>query len=139
MNRRDFQKLTRLRIRDAQALLKTGRNASGSYYLAGYAVECAIKSCIARKTKAGDWSPSPEIARELYSHDLAKLLKQASLNQMLDSAMKTNQKLSDNWIVVKDWSEQSRYLIKSQVDALLLFNAVTDPQDGVLQWIKQYW
>jgi len=45
MNRADWQKLASERVKDAKALLKTKRWA-GAYYLAGYAVECGLKSCI---------------------------------------------------------------------------------------------
>ena len=46
MNRADFQRLADVRIDEAGVLLAAGR-WSGAYYLAGYAVECALKACIA--------------------------------------------------------------------------------------------
>ena len=51
-------------------MLNTGRDSSGAYYLAGYAVECAIKACIAKKTRKSEWPPKPEDVRKMYSHDL---------------------------------------------------------------------
>jgi hypothetical protein len=45
VNRSDFQKLAMDRIADAKALLAAKRWA-GAYYLAGYAVECALKACV---------------------------------------------------------------------------------------------
>jgi len=56
MNRSDFQKLTEIRMKEAKVLLS---NAcfEGAYYLAGYAVECAIKACIAKKTQIHDFPP----------------------------------------------------------------------------------
>jgi hypothetical protein len=42
MTRKDFQRLTRLRLNDARTLLKNGNN-EGAYYLTGLAVECALK------------------------------------------------------------------------------------------------
>jgi HEPN domain-containing protein len=50
MTRRDFQALSATRLREARALLKTG-NPEGAYYLAGYAIECALKACVAKKTR----------------------------------------------------------------------------------------
>jgi hypothetical protein len=47
MNRNDFQKISRLRVKEAKALLDNGYPA-GAYYLMGYAVECALKACIAK-------------------------------------------------------------------------------------------
>ena len=45
MNRSELQRLSNERIEDAQALLAASRWA-GAYYLAGYAVECALKACV---------------------------------------------------------------------------------------------
>jgi HEPN domain-containing protein len=50
VDRRDFQQLSRIRAREAEALLKLGLS-DGAYYLAGYAVECALKACIAKGTR----------------------------------------------------------------------------------------
>jgi HEPN domain-containing protein len=50
MNRTDFQEIAELRLKESKALLATGF-AEGAYYLAGYAVECALKSCIAKSTE----------------------------------------------------------------------------------------
>jgi HEPN domain-containing protein len=54
MNRADFQKLTQLRLAEAKVLLDSNRY-EGAYYLMGYAVECALKSCIAKQTKEYDF------------------------------------------------------------------------------------
>ena len=59
MNRVDFQGLSRLRIREARALLRLGEWA-GAYYLAGYAVECALKSVISKGTRRHDF---PDLLR----------------------------------------------------------------------------
>jgi hypothetical protein len=47
MNRNDLQNLSRLREKEAKVLLDNGCFA-GAYYLLGYAVECALKACIAK-------------------------------------------------------------------------------------------
>jgi hypothetical protein len=46
VDRRYLQALSKARLIEAKALLKLGLN-DGAYYLAGYAVECAINTCIA--------------------------------------------------------------------------------------------
>ncbi len=43
MDRKDLQDLSKVRLKEATALLKAGL-FGGAYYLAGYAVECALKS-----------------------------------------------------------------------------------------------
>lgn len=58
MTRSDLQKLAAERIADAKALLAMKR-WSAAYYLAGYAVECGLKACIAKLTKAEEFPISP--------------------------------------------------------------------------------
>ena len=45
MNRTNLQRLAEERARDAELLLEGGQ-WSGAFYLAGYAVECGLKSCV---------------------------------------------------------------------------------------------
>jgi HEPN domain-containing protein len=52
MNRADLQKLSNTRLRQARILFAAGES-SGAYYLAGYAVECALKACFAKHVKRG--------------------------------------------------------------------------------------
>ena len=42
-------------------------------------------------------------------------------------------------MIVKDWSEKSRYEQKTEVQARKLFEAITDNKNGVMQWIKAHW
>ncbi len=63
MNRADFHKLTEIRMKEAKVLLDR-KCYERAYYLAGYAVECALKACIAKRTLAYDFPPKP--ARDLY-------------------------------------------------------------------------
>src|SRR5262249_10273775 len=65
MTRADLQQLSRLRRREARVLLDAGHSA-GAYYLVGYAVECALKACIARSTRRYDF---PEDLDEAQSSD----------------------------------------------------------------------
>jgi hypothetical protein len=50
VDRKDLQELSTVRPKEAAALLKAGL-FDGAYYLAGYAVECALKACIAKGTQ----------------------------------------------------------------------------------------
>ncbi len=136
MTRRDFQRLTRLRLRDARTLLGGG-NSEGAYYLAGLAVECALKSAIARKTRRHDFPPKPKVVYGIYDHDLNKLLVAAGLDSVLDTAVATNPVLGTNWAVVKDWTIESRYLT-SGLNGGELYRAVAG-RNGVLGWLRQHW
>mgnify|MGYP003397831912 FL=1 len=138
MNRQDLQKLSRLRARDAAALLAAG-NYAGAYYLAGYSVECAIKAAIAKQTKRYDF-PNKRVAQDSWSHDLKQLLQAAGLWPKFEEATRRNQSLALNWAVAKDWSEGSRYMLStSQQQATDLYSACTAKTHGLLSWLKTYW
>lgn len=143
MNRSDFQRLTELRIKETRVLLDAGFY-EGAYYLAGYAVECALKACIAKKTRAYDF-PDKNLALESYKHDLLPLRKTAGLEseflQEVDPEKPgANKELKKNWLIVERWSEKSRYETKiAKQDAEDLHSAIIDPRNGVLQWLKKRW
>jgi len=103
--------------------------------LAGYAVECALKACIAKLVGLHDF-PDKQLANDSHTHNLAALLRVAKLD---DDFANANTELKDNWIIVKEWSERSRYERHTVEDAKDLFAAITDSTDGVLPWIKARW
>lgn len=138
MNRQDLQRLSRLRAREAKVLLDGGHFA-GSYYLVGYAVECAIKSAIAKQTKRHDF-PNKHLAADSYKHDLKSLMKTAGLWPDFDVATRSNPSLADHWSVVKDWNESSRYILSvSDAQARDLYSACTIKPNGMLSWLKKCW
>jgi len=112
-------------------------NLQGSYYLTGLAVECAVKACIAKNTKRHDFPPSPNATKDIYTHDLVKLMGAARLQATLDADMRVSSSLNRNWAVVKDWNINSRYLTKG-MNARDLYKAVAG-KDGVMQWLRQRW
>jgi AbiV family abortive infection protein len=138
MNRTDLQALAEDRLADAQVLLANGRFGA-AYYLAGYAIECALKACIAKLTKAEDF-PIRNSTNTVYIHDLKKLAAVAGIEVAIVQLAKNDQAFLANWEVVSDWSEESRYdRAVGQRLAELMINAVVDSRSGVLQCIRQYW
>jgi hypothetical protein len=133
VNRADFQKLAQLRVEEAKALM-AAKKYSGAYYLAGYAVECAFKACIAKKTRRYSL-PDKEHANKAYTHDLERLLDLAGLK----AALQADPARLANWSIVKDWSEQARYVRKTRAAAEALLGAITDTANGVLPWIQAQW
>jgi len=133
MNRNNLQELAEIRLRESKALLSTGC-PEGAYYLAGYAVECALKACIAKRTREHDF-PDQKLANASYTHRLGDLLQLAQLQDALqsDPAMK------NNWDIVRTWSELSRYQRKSLSDATELLAAVENPAGGILPWVRKRW
>lgn len=137
LTRNQFQRLAEIRAREAGSLSKSPRNQLGAYYLAGYAVECALKACIAKKTRRHEFPRDRKYVEKVYTHDLQALMKEAGLNNLLEREIKINKALGTNWNTVKIWSEQSRYEI-SGLKGKDLYLAVTGT-DGVLPWIKRLW
>lgn len=138
MDRIDFQKITKIRIREGRALLRAN-HFNGAYYLLGYAIECAIKACIAKQTKRYEF-PNKNRIKDCYTHDLETLIKAAGLNILLAKELKANNTFQLNWTVVKDWSEEFRYEHAiANLKAKDLYSAITDKRNGVLQWLKKYW
>lgn len=79
LNREKLRALTDQHLEDAQVLYSQGRWA-GAYYLAGYSVECALKSCIAIRTLEHDF-PDKAFANQIHTHEIEKLSKLASWSQ----------------------------------------------------------
>ena len=137
MNRTELQQLAELRINEAGILL-ANRAWDGAYYLAGYAVECAIKACIAKQTLAEDF-PDKKHAERAWKHDIRELLATAELADVLDEENVPKSRQAKFWDAVYDWSEQSRYERNSQQLAKDLYEAITDSQFGALTWVRQHW
>jgi HEPN domain-containing protein len=138
VNRAEFQKLADLRAREAGVLL-AAKCYDGAYYLGGYAVECALKACIATLTRRYDFPPPRNQVDSYYTHDLARLLRVSGLEEDFLRAKASDQALSESWDTVVQWSEQSRYERVSKTDSLNLYKAVTDAHHGVLPWLKTRW
>ncbi|MBI1749192.1 MAG: HEPN domain-containing protein [Acidobacteria bacterium] len=138
MNRADLQRLTELRIREAKALLDGGCS-EGAYYLAGYAVECAIKAYVAKRTREHDF-PDKALIEKVYRHDPEELVRGAGLEKDLRDEMDRDKDFAVNWAIVKNWSEKSRYNASiSEEDARELHASIVDPAHGVLEWLKKRW
>lgn len=139
MNRTAWQQLAEDRIAEANALLRA-QLWSGAYYLAGYAVECGLKSCVlARVESDGVIFREKKFSERCWTHDLIDLVKLAALDSARDADAALNPVRWQNWLVVHDWSEESRYERQTQTDAEELVNAIDDQKDGVLSWIRAHW
>jgi len=137
MNRDDFKSLSIIRLKEAKFLLDN-QCYEGSYYLAGYSVECALKACIAKNVKRYDF-PEKNYENKIYTHDLVQLINSAGLWKSFN-AMNQIPEFTSNWAVVKDWSEKTRY-IKSipPTTAKDLLSAITSRSYGVMKWLKICW
>ena len=137
MNRADLQRLSNTRLREARILFASGES-SGAYYLAGYAVECALKACFAKSVKRYDF-PDRNTSGKVFTHRLSELAKLANLESELLTHKQANSRFAAGWELVCRWTEESRYFIWSRNDAEAILDAITRRRDGVLPWIKQRW
>jgi HEPN domain-containing protein len=135
-DRATFQQLAELRLAEARLLLENGL-ASGAYYLAGYAIECALKAIIATDFRA-DEIPDLKYVRDIHTHDLSALLRFAELEEQLDAEKKNNPELYDCWTTVKTWSETARYKVWTEADASAILDAIGRDK-GLLQWLRNRW
>jgi HEPN domain-containing protein len=99
MNRQTLQRLCEERIEDA-ALLLTGVRWPAAYYLAGYSLECALKSCVlAYIEKTGIIFEDKKFAEKCWTHDIEELVKQAGLIAERGMAVQQNPNLDQNWVI----------------------------------------
>lgn len=139
MNRADFQQLAGVRVTEAAALLAAGC-WDGAYYLAGYALECGLKACVmAYVERTGIIFKDKKFSEKCWTHDVEFLIDLAGLKGHLDTRRKADPTFEVNWTAAKKWNESQRYERKTETEARVLYDAITDPAHGVLPWIKTYW
>jgi HEPN domain-containing protein len=137
MKRNDLRALAITRLNEARLLL-TNRHWDGAYYLAGYAVELAIKACIAKRTERFDF-PDKDHANNSWSHDWLKLIRAAALEEALQHEEIRDPFFLLNWKAVQGWKVDSRYNRNGETEATKLIAAIEDRRHGVLRWLKQHW
>lgn|GEM_PF-29722 len=95
VTRADFQQLAEVRLQEAKALLDLGL-WDGAYYLAGYAVEVALKACIIKKVMATDAFLEKKFSENCWTHDIEKLVVLAGLMPLWITATTADPILSAN-------------------------------------------
>ena len=120
---------------------RCGRRADGLLHITwGYAVECALKSCVlAQMIHTGDVFTSKRFAEECFTHDFGTLVRLAGLTPMLNAELAANPAFVGFWTTAALWTETSRYQQKTQAEADALYLAITDNANGVMRWIRNYW
>jgi hypothetical protein len=132
------------RLKDAKVLLK-GKRWEFAYYTAGYAIECALKSCLLSRMTVTGWVFSEEAKKvdDCRTHEFEKLVIIAGMRDELNSRLRASAAaadgFADTWKIVNAWKVTSRYEAKTETDARELFAAITDKPHGVIAWIRTYW
>jgi HEPN domain-containing protein len=130
--------LTLVRLDEAEALFAAGLY-DGAKYLAGYAVELALKARICRLLDVDEYPDTGALKRVYAVHDLDQLLLLAGLQKAVGLV---EQPFFNNWSTAILWNPESRYDPAGTVtrhDAEATLNAIRDTTNGVLTWIKTIW
>jgi HEPN domain-containing protein len=140
MTRLEWQQFAERWLIDAKRLLDEKR-WSAAYYVAGYAVESALKACVLAHVAV-----RPEVifddrkfSERCWTHSPEELLKISGLAPTLVADMGANPALAAYWSTVKDWNEKSRYETTPHYMAKRLYRAISDRKNGVMSWIKAHW
>jgi HEPN domain-containing protein len=88
----DLEALAVTRLEDAILLLDAGRSSS-AYYLAGYAVELALKACVAKAFQPNA-IPDKAFVNEIYTHSLEKLPSTAGLLKPFSAGLENGPTIS---------------------------------------------
>jgi hypothetical protein len=137
-NRQQFKALARLRLCEAESLFAEGLY-DGAAYLAGYAVEMALKARICKLLQVADYPASGSLKQAYAVHDFDQLMLLAGLQPRLGLAAPA---LLANWSRAQPWKPDWRYTAlgtHGAQDALDILDAIRHPQDGILRWIAKYW
>jgi hypothetical protein len=135
--RSQLQSVAEEKLLDAVLLAANGRFAN-AYYLAGYAVEVALKACIAREFRSETF-PHPDFVKGIYTHKFGELVNRAGLRDALDTSKKADPVFGANWATVSEWSESTRYEAVDRETCMLMIDAVKDEPSGVLTWLRRHW
>jgi hypothetical protein len=114
-------------------LLHSAGRWHGSYYLAGYALELALKARICRHLAIADY-PSEQY---FLTHDLTRLRLLAGL-----AGQFATPQLAANWSTAAGWKPDVRYwpigAITEQLASDML-GALTKGTEGLLPWLRRRW
>jgi HEPN domain-containing protein len=137
LSRTDLQSLAELKLRDSKLLLDN-LCYSNAYYLSGYAIELGLKACVARQIRQ-DEIPDKELINRVFTHNFETLAGLAGLTADLRNRQNADNKFQAYWGIVAEWSPEARYATQDAMSAQLLWQAIGDPDHGVLKWIKIHW
>jgi HEPN domain-containing protein len=137
MPRKQLQELAKLRLREAEALYDAGLY-DGSVYLAGYAVELALKARICRLLKVSVYPL--DVGQSFKVHDLDQLKVLAGLSTEI--SITKNKDLFDNWSKAVTWDPEQRYEAPGKhtaASAKIILDSIRVKPNGVLIWLSKRW
>lgn len=140
MTRKDLQELSRLRLGEAEALYKA-HFYDGCVYLAGYAIELALKARICRVLRVKEYPPlKGDLGKTFKVHSLEQLKVLAGLSADID--VSKNKELFDNWSKAVAWDPEQRYESPGKYSAnaaRVILDSLTAKPNGVFTWLLKRW
>ena len=100
VNQAELRQMANERIKDAEALID-GKRWEFAYYAAGYAVECALKSCVLARMIYTGWVFDDDVKKKVddcRTHEFLKLIQIAGLWDELNNALKTSLAAGDEFV-----------------------------------------
>lgn len=138
LNRDKLRRLSESRLEEGRVLLEN-KLWTGSYYMTGLAVECALKTYLAQAVQQYDF-PDKTFAGRIYTHKLKELAQlDAAFWRDLETEIKLDVKLRTNWNAVLLWNDENRYEVVDELEAISLYAATTEVGSGVMEWIRRSW
>src|SRR5262245_58666448 len=98
LSRVELRALAKAKIADAVLLLENKR-FSNAYYLAGYAIEFALKACIAKQI-VGEVIPHKAFIEATFKHSPKALIAVAGLSAALKQREQNDSAFGANWALV---------------------------------------
>jgi len=128
-----------MRLREATVLFNRGQY-DGAIYLAGYAVECGLKACIAKQTQQHEF-PNKDTVNRSYTHVLIDLLGLAGygLKEQYDERMRDvagHAEFTRDWALIGQWHEDDRYRGGASADEARDFIGAVE---RIVGWIRPSW
>lgn len=139
-SREEFQQIALSRYQEARVLFENN-HYDGAVYLAGYALESALKARICKILDA-DY---PKSHTSFLTHKPETLLDLSGLRKQFDVARNNDTRLASNWALLTGndgWNEQLRYKpigTRSHDSALDILDALDDDVHGIITWLKTTW
>lgn len=140
----ELKSLADERISEAEILSANAKH-EGVFYLAGYAIEFALKAVICNRLDSEIFDKqvhsdrkgiSQKAMNAFMTHNLKDLLTLAGLKRQLEIDRLIDGSLAGAWSDVSNWNEQRRY--DSGCSGVIACEFLSNSKI-ILIWIKQHW
>lgn len=140
----ELKTMSEHRLKEAQVLYDN-QLYSGSYYLAGYAIEFGLKSVICKRLGVdifendalnGQGKAAKDAARAFQIHNIPALILLSGLHPELETKKVAEEEFFISWNVVSAWTEQRRYDCDCNPQTA---NNFLKQVKEFMQWIETHW